>query len=269
MHIYHTAVDRTPFTYLLTHKTTKKRYYGSRYGKNCHPSQLGNKYLTSSPIIKEIIKMEGKEAFIWEVRLICNSEDQARRLEAKFLSRINAKDNPDWYNRSNGSPKFKGGFKGKKHTAKYKLKISTMQSGENNSFYGKHHTEEFKAEQSKKSKGVEKPFEVKLLMSNNKKSLATNKTALGKRWMYHPELKVNKLTKEFDLFESLGYIYGHLAFNKKPDDGKIWMHNKDYYCTRVKLEDVEFYRRKGFIEGGRNSPYKRKGLEEIFPEVVN
>ena len=35
--------NRIPFTYLVTQKTTGKRYYGSKYGKNCNPSDLGTK----------------------------------------------------------------------------------------------------------------------------------------------------------------------------------------------------------------------------------
>lgn len=120
MNIYHTAGDRTPFTYLLTHKITKKRYYGSRYAKKCHPCQLGREYLTSSPTIKEIIELEGKDIFIWEVRLICNSIEQARERESKFLRRVKAASSEYWYNRSNGN----GNFLNTGHSEETKKKIS-------------------------------------------------------------------------------------------------------------------------------------------------
>lgn len=95
-----------PYTYLVTHKASNKRYYGCSYGKNCHPDNLGKTYLTSSKIINNIIKTEGIDAFIWEVRLLRNTPNEVRLLEAKFLSRINAAESDDWFNRSNGSKNF-------------------------------------------------------------------------------------------------------------------------------------------------------------------
>jgi len=45
--------NKIPFTYLVTQKSTGKRYYESKYGKNCHPSDIGTKYFTSSKEIKK------------------------------------------------------------------------------------------------------------------------------------------------------------------------------------------------------------------------
>lgn len=107
MNIYqHTVNDRTPYTYLVTHKVTGKRYYGSSYSKNCHPSKLGVSYFTSSKVIKEIIEKEGASAFTWAVRMICNSPNQARNREAKFLKQVKAAQSINWYNKSNGNKNF-------------------------------------------------------------------------------------------------------------------------------------------------------------------
>jgi hypothetical protein len=105
MPIY-SAIDRTPFTYLVTEKSTGKRYYGSRYAKNCHPSDLGNKYFTSSKEINELVDKYGVSWFAWEIRLICKTVEQTRNLETKILCKIGAAQRNDWFNKSNGNKSF-------------------------------------------------------------------------------------------------------------------------------------------------------------------
>lgn len=129
MSIYHQSDDRIPYTYLATHYGSGKRYYGSRYRKGCHPSELGKKYFTSSKIIKEIIKKEGIGAFFWEVRMICSTPEQARCREAKFLKRVNAAGNPNWFNQHNGDGKFLNGFQGKTHKPSSRRAISNFHIG--------------------------------------------------------------------------------------------------------------------------------------------
>ena len=40
-------MDRTPYTYLIGWSNLNKFYYGVRYGKGCHPSDLWVKYFGS------------------------------------------------------------------------------------------------------------------------------------------------------------------------------------------------------------------------------
>jgi hypothetical protein len=106
MSIYFTATDRSPYTYLIIHKNTGNRYYGCRYAKNCQPEELWLDYFTSSKIIKNIIKREGKDAFAFEVRKIFDDVKKCRAFEAKLLRRIRAGSRDDWYNQHDGSEKF-------------------------------------------------------------------------------------------------------------------------------------------------------------------
>jgi hypothetical protein len=57
----------TPYTYCLTHKQTKKHYYGSRTAVDCNPEELGVRYFSSSDTILGIIDKEGPECFSYRV----------------------------------------------------------------------------------------------------------------------------------------------------------------------------------------------------------
>lgn len=127
MSIYFTATDRSPYTYLITHKTTGNRYYGCRYAKNCRPEDLWSNYFTSSKVIKKIIKEEGKDAFIFEVRKVFDSITKCRSFEAEFLTRIKASSRDDWYNQSDGSKKFM--CSGHNDIAKEKIGKASLKRG--------------------------------------------------------------------------------------------------------------------------------------------
>lgn len=94
--------DRTPYTYHLYHKPTEKHYYGSRFAKGCHPSDLWVKYFTSSPIIKDLIKIHGKDSFNVEVRKTFDCPIKCQNYENKVLRRLGVPYNKKWYNRHYG-----------------------------------------------------------------------------------------------------------------------------------------------------------------------
>lgn len=83
-----TAGDRTPFTYLVTHKATGRKYYGSRYRKGCQPSDLWTVYFTSSKTVKKLIELEGKEAFTFEIRKTFTSVKECQKWEERVLRRV-------------------------------------------------------------------------------------------------------------------------------------------------------------------------------------
>ena len=94
--------DRTPFTYLLIHKPTGKKYYGVHFRKGCLPEHLWTKYFSSSPTIKKLIKQDGADSFDYQVRKIFETGDEAVDWEHKFLLRVGAARSEDWLNRHNG-----------------------------------------------------------------------------------------------------------------------------------------------------------------------
>lgn len=96
----------TPFTYCITFIITGQRYYGVRYAKGCHPDQLWSTYFTSSTKIKSLIEKHGKDSFTFRVRKTFNNKQDAQSWESKVLIKLNAANNPNWLNRSNGSSTF-------------------------------------------------------------------------------------------------------------------------------------------------------------------
>lgn len=94
-----------PYTYCITHKSSGKRYYGARYAKNCHPSDLWVRYFTSSEVVKRIIDEEGKEAFFIQIRKTFKTAEECVAWEYKVLRRLKVHKNPSWLNISViGSP---------------------------------------------------------------------------------------------------------------------------------------------------------------------
>lgn len=101
-----TAGDRTPFTYVVTHKTTGMRYYGAKYSKECQPSDLWNTYFTSSQKIRDLIKQEGRDAFTARVRKTFPSVESCLEWELIVLTRLKVATNDRWYNKSAGGKRF-------------------------------------------------------------------------------------------------------------------------------------------------------------------
>lgn len=93
----------TPYTYLIKFIPTNQVYYGVRYAKNCHPSDLFVTYFTSSTEICRLIQQHGLESFIISIRKTFNSAEKARNWESKVLKRIKAAQHSRFINKSNGS----------------------------------------------------------------------------------------------------------------------------------------------------------------------
>lgn len=104
--ITYTAGDRTPYTYIITHIPSGKRYYGSRYARYCYPGDLWKNYFTSSRKIKNLIIKDGIESFSFSIRKIFDSVSGCRRWESRFLHKINARFNNEWFNEHNGGSDF-------------------------------------------------------------------------------------------------------------------------------------------------------------------
>jgi hypothetical protein len=105
MSIY-TAEDRTPYTYIITHIPSGKRYYGSRYGYHCSPEDLWTTYFTSSRNIHNLIKQDGRDSFKGSIRKTFATVAECRSWESRFLHKINARVNNRWINAHNGGSDF-------------------------------------------------------------------------------------------------------------------------------------------------------------------
>ena len=89
-----------PYFYIIEHIPTGKKYAGSRWMKNCHPSEFMklDGYTTSSSYVNDIIKTEGIGAFnILEVIPM----DNPYEYETRFLQENSCASSECWINLHN------------------------------------------------------------------------------------------------------------------------------------------------------------------------
>ena len=108
-----------PYTYLIGWKKLDKWYYGVRYRKGCHPSDLWQTYFTSSPIVKKFREEHGDPDVI-QIRKTFRNPIQARLWEDQVHHRMDVVKSPRWLNKNYGNTKFitDGHFCGKDQLGK-------------------------------------------------------------------------------------------------------------------------------------------------------
>ena len=159
----------SPYTYLLQHKATGKRYYGSRCQNftkyNRTPLEdFKHHYTTSSNYINEIITAEGIDAFTWELRQTFNTVEEMSAWEKKFLTRCNVLERDDWFNRNiagyippteESCKKISDFHKNKPKSEEHKRNLSKSQKGKPKNYV---QTEEHKRKNSEANSGVNNPM---------------------------------------------------------------------------------------------------------------
>lgn len=164
--------DTTPFTYLIYCTITDQYYYGSRYGKGCHPSSLWKTYFTSSKVIKQLILEHGKDAFKFYIRKVFNTPEEARKWETRFLNRVKAAQSARWINLHNADDKFycRGhhGNLGKKHTKQHNENISKGQTGIKRAPFSEEHLRKL----SEYRNGKKQSKEVRQKMSESRRGVS-------------------------------------------------------------------------------------------------
>jgi hypothetical protein len=89
------------YTYLIKCTINNKFYYGVRWGNKVPPSEdLWVKYFTSSKVIKNLINRYGKDAFLFEVRKVFTTKQEAIAWEETVLRRLKVLKSSDiWLNK--------------------------------------------------------------------------------------------------------------------------------------------------------------------------
>ena len=114
----------TPYFYVIQDTRNGMYYAGAKWAQDADPTQfmVEGGYVTSSKIIKEIIEECGINVF----RIVRLKEmETPLSHETKFLQKVDAKNNPLFYNQHNGN----GDFTNKKMTETSKTKISKAREG--------------------------------------------------------------------------------------------------------------------------------------------
>lgn len=76
-----------PYTYLIGWSKQSQYYYGCRYAKNCHPSDLWVSYFTSSNYVSLLREAFGDPDII-QIRRVFETREECVRHEARVLKRI-------------------------------------------------------------------------------------------------------------------------------------------------------------------------------------
>lgn len=94
--------DTMEYFYIIRHKSSGRKYAGSKYSKYADPSMFMTEdgYTTSSRIINEIISNEGLEAFIVE-ELRMFPDGGAFQYETEYLISNNCAESKEWFNCTN------------------------------------------------------------------------------------------------------------------------------------------------------------------------
>lgn len=90
------------YTYLLGWTRLKKYYYGVRYGRNCHPRDLGNSYKSSSKLVKLLWEDEGCPDIILIHKVFGTDKDRAISYEKRALEELKVLESDNWLNRNIG-----------------------------------------------------------------------------------------------------------------------------------------------------------------------
>lgn len=76
----------TPYVYFLKNKTTKLKYIGVKYSKNCHFNDFWKKYFTSSKLVKNLISIYGIEDFEFKILKVFSNTFEAIKYENSLIS---------------------------------------------------------------------------------------------------------------------------------------------------------------------------------------
>ena len=88
-----------PYTYLIGWPEHNTWYYGVRYAKKAHPSDLWNPYTTSSAYVKAFVAEHG-DPTIKQIRKTFSDPASARAWENRVLKRMNVVKDEKWLNRN-------------------------------------------------------------------------------------------------------------------------------------------------------------------------
>ena len=146
-----------PYTYLIGWTTQHKFYYGVRYAKNCSPTELWNKYFTSSKEVAAMKTIYGDPDII-QIRKVFLTKEHARLWENKVLRRLKVVSREDFLNKNDApappinnrvmsditKTKISTVHKGKPKSEEHKQKIREARAKQVNTRKGQHATEETK-----------------------------------------------------------------------------------------------------------------------------
>lgn len=198
-------MKNTPYTYLIGWSHLDMWYYGVRYSKDCHPSDLWRKYKTSSKEVKRFYQDHGPPDIV-KVRRIFDDVSKARKWESKVLWKIGPKNKFRLLNKSPfgiivNTPKSCRWVK-KNSVSRFVLTQDLPIYIENGWTLGRHFSEEHKRKNSESTKLYQakhgSPTQGKTHSEETKMKISTaNKGRVSHYWKDSPsyELRCQSMRK--------------------------------------------------------------------------
>lgn len=92
-----------PYFYIIQNTHNGMYYVGAKWSKDANPSNfmVEGGYITSSNIVKQLVKKHGLHVFIVRKIKTFETGEEAYRYETRFLRKVNARKNPKLYNGHN------------------------------------------------------------------------------------------------------------------------------------------------------------------------
>jgi hypothetical protein len=238
------------FVYKWTDIKRKMYYIGS------HKGSIKDGYICSQPEMLNEYNSR-PEDFIREIIGEYDSYKEAREIEQRLLKWVDAKNNPQYYNKSNGG---KNCFV-EQHSVETKKKMSESQKG-------KVFSDEHKKKIAIKNKGKIRSLEVKQKMSENRKGKilpdyhkkAVSMGKLGKsRDPFSDEWRKNMSLSQIERIRKDPPKKGaeHYNFGKKHSEETI---------EKMKQKRIEWHKNHD-ISGERNPFYGKKHSEETKKKI--
>lgn len=141
------------YVYKWVELTTGKWYIGARGGKGCHPD---DGYICSSKIVKPLIE-KNPEGWQREI-LFTGDPDEVFYIEAELLKKLDAKHDPQSFNKHNGDGKWS--MRGKTFNEEHRKKMGAWQ-------IGRKFSEETIAKRTKSRENFHQPDEARKKISQS------------------------------------------------------------------------------------------------------
>lgn len=234
MSIYTKDLPYTPYFYIIQH-ASGMLYAGCRYSKvktnysinGCHPSELlqNDGYLTSSKLVKKLIKSDGLQSF--SIKIILEEsilEESVLTYETKFLQENDISSNPAWLNMHNNDSNW--------FNLDYVKSIMLERYGVENAFSAIEIIEKIKLT-SLERYGVEYPMQ-------NKEICERMKTTMLERYGVEYPIQNKEIKEKIDA--TMLERYGALnAFASKQIIEKIHNINLERYGVKHPLQNKDIF----------------------------
>jgi len=276
------------FIYETTCNITGRKYIGRRVIEG---NSVDDEYLGSGTLLSNAIDYFGRENFTRKILEYCEDLDSLIEREEYWLNKVDAKNNPLYYNMTNTSygypvrrgdrlPKYwrdhmsESQKKRKPMSEETRRKLSIANTGKRHSeetkrkislaTRGRRHTEEWKKMMSERFKGEGNPnYGKPFSEESSKRQSISQKLRFSKNPPHNKGIPMTECQREM-ISNSMTTLWTNDDYREKQSiahRGKIWMHNQDtlekvYISPEESLE----YEEKGW-KRGRGSGCVRINLQ--------